>query len=372
MKLPVSRKLALELRDLKPADGETEFKLNEILPLNSMLKMLYSLQIVRELAEADQGKGEEIKANTESWGEKFLKKGGLEHLLIAIQQAETTGVHSSLQIKYYSNLLALVQHFSEKYFVQSHELISKHKADLTIKILQLLTSVSEYTIEKEQELLSRELAQTAGPRTPLKKASTINISPVRKRRKAGRKNAALESALFGMGGGDAEEQAPVKMTSAQKWGMGEDDDSDDEEVERADDPLVMEANEEAQIFQCAMRFLFQAPSSENEPPTKQTLALVAQIIHTIYDYKDLDELLSASLLRSVNYKIRQEMADNFQQLFKLGDSESGSLVKDEAIPQAFQLKKRVLNILVEKLLPEVFENPDNCEAYFDLLGFVFA
>lgn len=32
----------------------------------------------------------------------------------------------------------------------------------------------------------------------------------------------------------------------------------------------------------------------------------------------------------------------------------------------------MLNILVEKLLPEVFENPDSCEAYFELLGFVFA
>ena len=85
---------------------------------------------------------------------------------------------------------------------------------------------------------------TLGPRTPLKKASTVAISPIRKRRKALRKNAALESSLFGIGG-DAEEQAPVKMTSAQKWGMGEDDESDDEEVERADDPLVMEANEEA-------------------------------------------------------------------------------------------------------------------------------
>ena len=53
-----------------------------------------------------------------------------------------------------------MQHFSEKYFMQCHELISQHKAHLTVKILQLLTSVSEYTIEKEQELLSLEVAQT--------------------------------------------------------------------------------------------------------------------------------------------------------------------------------------------------------------------
>lgn len=289
MKLPVSRKLAIELRDLKAPNSEQKFQLNEILPLNSMLKMLYSLQIVRELAEAEQVKKNEEEKESESWGERFLKTGGLEHLLKAIQQAETTGIHTTLQIKYYSNLLALVQHFSEKYFVQSHDLISQHKAKLTIKILHLLTSVSEYTIEKEQELITRELAQTAlGPRTPMKKSSTVTISPIRKRRKAMRKNAAMESSLFGMGGADAEEQAPVKMTSAQKWGMGEDDDSDDEEVERVDDPLVLEANEEAQIFQCAMRFLFQAPSSENEPPSKDTLALVAQIIDTIYKYEDLE------------------------------------------------------------------------------------
>ena len=43
MKLPVSRKLAIELRDLKAPNSEQKFQLNEILPLNSMLKMLYSL-----------------------------------------------------------------------------------------------------------------------------------------------------------------------------------------------------------------------------------------------------------------------------------------------------------------------------------------
>ena len=77
MKLPVSRKLALELRDLQPPNNQQEFSLNEILPLNSMLKMLYSLQIVRELAEAELvPKSEEVK-ESESWGERFLKKGGL-------------------------------------------------------------------------------------------------------------------------------------------------------------------------------------------------------------------------------------------------------------------------------------------------------
>ncbi len=74
----------------------------------------------------------------------------------------------------------------------------------------------------------------------------------------------------------------------------------------------------------------------------------------------------------MNYKIRQEMAVNFQQLFKLGDSESGSLVQDDAIPEAFLLKKRVLSILVGNLLPQVFDHPDNCDSFFDLLGFVFA
>ena len=61
-----------------------------------MLKMLYSLQIVRELAEAELvHKSEEVK-ESESWGERFMKKGGLEHLLKAIQQAETTGIHTTL------------------------------------------------------------------------------------------------------------------------------------------------------------------------------------------------------------------------------------------------------------------------------------
>ncbi len=82
MKLPVSRKLALELRDLKMPEGG-EFHLNELLPLNSMHKMLYSLQIVRELAEAEDVAAKE-EAKEERWGARYLEKGGLAHLLEAV------------------------------------------------------------------------------------------------------------------------------------------------------------------------------------------------------------------------------------------------------------------------------------------------
>lgn len=178
---------------------------------------------------------------------------------------------------------------------------------------------------------------TKGLKTPLKKASSRQVSPLRKRRKPLRRAAAiqLESAGMDMGAEDEPQQQQPKMTSAQKWGMGEDDDSDEDEFERADDPLVLEATEEAQIFQCAMRFLFLAPNAPDGSLPPESVALVSKIIQRIFEYEDLEELLSASLLRSANYKIRQEMAVNFQQLFKLGDSASGSLVGADAIPAAF-------------------------------------
>lgn len=137
MKLPVSRKLALELRDLEGAG------LEDLLPLNSIHKMLYSLQIVRELAEAEE--------STKAWGTRFLSKGGLEHLLKAVELSHVDSVHSALQVKYFSNLLTLVLHFSEKYSEGCQELIAGTKPGLTEKILRLLSAVSEYTIEKEEE-----------------------------------------------------------------------------------------------------------------------------------------------------------------------------------------------------------------------------
>ncbi len=75
--------------------------------------------------------------------------------------------------------------------------------------------MSEYTIEKEEELIRQESVQPMrGTKTPLRKASTLKaaVSPVRKRRKAMRRVAFnIEGGGFDVGGGDAEEQAaPAK------------------------------------------------------------------------------------------------------------------------------------------------------------------